>query len=235
MAQQISITEDAVAHASGDTVSVLSSDLAYKRLAIVNVVLVGLAGAGDRGWVLIDAGVIGSKSAIKHAAEERFGVGARPAAIVMTHGHFDHVGVLEALAAEWDTPVWAHPLERPYLDGSAAYPPADPSVGGGLMTLLSPLYPTKPRGRCGVPARPPGGRERTAFAGLAVGAHARPLPWPRLVCTRGRHDRWRRFRDHGSGVRLCGDGPGTRNPRAAQIFHPRLANRPHLRSDPRSP
>ena len=144
MAQQVAITEDAVAHASGDAVSVLSSDLAYKRLAIVNVVFVGPAGAGDREWVLIDAGVIRSKSAIKHAAEERFGVGARPAAIVMTHGHFDHVGALEALAAEWDTPVWAHALERPYLDGSAAYPPADPSVGGGLMALLSPLYPTKP-------------------------------------------------------------------------------------------
>jgi glyoxylase-like metal-dependent hydrolase (beta-lactamase superfamily II) len=62
----------------------------------------------------------------------------------MTHGHFDHVGVLEDLAAEWDAPVWAHPLEKPYLDGSASYPPPDPSVGGGLMARLSPLYPRAP-------------------------------------------------------------------------------------------
>ena len=144
MAQQIPITEAAIAAASGDAVGILAPDLAYKRLAIVNVVLVGPADAGDRGWVLIDAGVPGSRSAIKAAAAERFGASSRPAAIVMTHGHFDHVGVLETLAAEWDVPVWAHALERPYLDGRAAYPPADPTVGGGLMALLSPLYPTAP-------------------------------------------------------------------------------------------
>ncbi|MFC7553223.1 MBL fold metallo-hydrolase [Pseudoroseomonas wenyumeiae] len=67
-----------------------------------------------------------------------------PAAIIMTHGHFDHVGVLEDLAAGWDVPVYAHPLERPYLDGSNAYPPPDPTVGGGAMALLSPLYPRAP-------------------------------------------------------------------------------------------
>ena len=144
MVQQVPIAEEAIADASGDAVKILSPDLAYKRLALVNVVLVGPQDAGDRGWVLVDTGVPGSTGAIKRAAAERFGAGARPAAIVLTHGHFDHVGTVKALAEEWDVPIWAHRLERPYLDGSAAYPPADPSVGGGLMALLSPLYPTKP-------------------------------------------------------------------------------------------
>jgi glyoxylase-like metal-dependent hydrolase (beta-lactamase superfamily II) len=144
MAQQIPVTEEAIAGASGDAVKALTPDLAFKRLALVNVVLVGRQGAGDRGWVLVDAGVPGSKGAIRRAAAERFGDGARPAAIVLTHGHFDHVGVLESLAEEWDVPVWAHRLERPYLDGSASYPPPDAGVGGGIMPLLSPLFPTAP-------------------------------------------------------------------------------------------
>lgn len=122
----------------------VAPDLAYRRLVLVNVVFVGRPGAGDRGWVLVDAGIPGSKGAIQEAAASRFGVGARPAAILMTHAHFDHVGVLEDLAREWDAPVYAHSLERPYLDGSASYPLPDPSVGGGLMARISPLYPTKP-------------------------------------------------------------------------------------------
>ena len=80
----------------------------------------------------------------KHSAAARFGKGARPSAILLTHGHFDHVGALEELAAEWEVPVYAHRIEHAYLDGSAAYPPGDPKVGGGLMAVLSPLYPTKP-------------------------------------------------------------------------------------------
>lgn len=104
----------------------------------------GLPGAGDRNWVLIDAGVLGTKSFIESAAEERFGKNARPSAIVLTHGHFDHVGVLEDLAEQWDVPVYAHAIEHPYLNGTAAYPPGDPSVGGGLMADLAGIYPTRP-------------------------------------------------------------------------------------------
>lgn len=61
-----------------------------------------------------------------------------------THGHFDHVGSLLELAEHWDVPIYAHPLETPYLTGKASYPPPDPSVGGGLMSALSRFYPRKP-------------------------------------------------------------------------------------------
>ena len=127
-----------------DATHEIAPDLAYRRLAIVNVVFVGRPGASDREWVLIDAGVMGTTGLIRGAAAERFGPESRPAAIVMTHGHFDHVGALEELSEDWQAPVYAHALERPYLDGSASYPPPDPSVGGGLMSLLSPLYPRGP-------------------------------------------------------------------------------------------
>jgi len=131
-------------HADDDGTLQVRPDLAYKRLAIVNAVFFGLPGAGDRGWTLIDAGIPGTAGTIKKAAAERFGDGARPAAIIQTHGHFDHVGGLEELAAEWDAPVYAHPLEMPYLSGQTAYLPPDPTVGGGLMAAVSGLYPRGP-------------------------------------------------------------------------------------------
>ncbi len=62
----------------------------------------------------------------------------------MTHGHFDHAGTLEELAEMWDVPVYAHELELPYLNGTAAYPEPDPSVGGGLMSVFSRFYPRQP-------------------------------------------------------------------------------------------
>ena len=33
---------------------------------------------------------------------------------------------LKELSEQWDAPIYAHELERPYLDGTAAYPPPDP-------------------------------------------------------------------------------------------------------------
>ncbi len=132
---------DATRH---DDAHEVAPDVAYKRLAIVNVVYVGPKGAGDRQWVLIDAALPGTAGLIAKAAAERFGPHSRPAAIILTHGHFDHVSALETLAEQWDAPIYAHELERPYLDGTAAYPPPDPSVGGGLMAAMSPLFPRGP-------------------------------------------------------------------------------------------
>lgn len=125
----------------------LLPDLAYQRLGIVNVVCVGAPGRrGDgarAGWTLVDAGVPGSRRAILGAVMRRFGEDP-PEAIVLTHAHFDHVGALPELLERWDVPLYAHQLEHPYLDGRRSYPPPDPTVGGGAMAALSPLYPKGP-------------------------------------------------------------------------------------------
>jgi len=145
MAQQVPVDPQAVV--SGieiDGVHEVLNDLAYERLAIVNVMYVGQRGAGDREWVLIDAGVMGTEASILSAVRKRFGEESRPSAIVMTHGHFDHIGALEDLAKRWEAPIYAHELEQPYLDGRSSYPPPDPSVGGGLMAALSRFYPRGP-------------------------------------------------------------------------------------------
>ncbi|KAA0992912.1 MBL fold metallo-hydrolase [Dyadobacter aurulentus] len=98
----------------------------------------------DGSWVLIDAGLKTAYPKIKKMAASLFGENAKPAAILLTHGHFDHTGSLKRLAEEWNVPVYAHYLELPYLTGKSAYPPPDPSVGGGLMTYLSEFYPKHP-------------------------------------------------------------------------------------------
>lgn len=129
----------------GDRPVRVTDDLAYLRTAIVNVAFFGTpSAAGGNDWVLIDTGMPGFADAIASAAGHRFGVGARPAAIVLTHGHFDHVGAVEELSRRWDVPVYAHELELPYLTGRSPYPPPDPTVGGGLMAALSWLYPRGP-------------------------------------------------------------------------------------------
>lgn len=146
MSEQIPLDSTAIAAAaaSEDSTHELTPDLAYKRLAIVNVVFFGRPRAPDREWVLIDTGVMGTTSFIVSAAEKRFGKNSRPAAIILTHGHFDHVAGLKELSERWNTPIYAHPLEHPYLDGRSTYPPAEPKVGGGLFSLLSPLFPVGP-------------------------------------------------------------------------------------------
>lgn len=122
----------------------VAPDVSGLQIVMVNLYFHGKPGAGDGNWVLIDAGLPLSGARIVRAAEERFGAGARPGAIILTHAHFDHVGALADLLEHWgDVPVYAHTWELPYLTGRSDYPPPDPTVGGGLMARMAMLYPNK--------------------------------------------------------------------------------------------
>lgn len=133
---KIAVPEEDVVALSG-----IGRDVIGLRVLIVNVYAIT---GSPREWVLVDCGLPRSQGRIRRWADDHFGPAARPSAIVLTHGHFDHVGSVEELAREWDVPVYVHPLELPYVTGVSRYPPADPTVGGGLMALLSKVYPREP-------------------------------------------------------------------------------------------
>lgn len=108
--------------------------------SIVNVYFLGLPGEE---WVLIDTGMPFSAGQVRQAAENLYGLDAKPKSIILTHGHFDHAGSVEELSRIWDVPVYAHPREFPYLTGQSEYPPQDPTVGG-LGGQMSRAYTNKP-------------------------------------------------------------------------------------------
>jgi glyoxylase-like metal-dependent hydrolase (beta-lactamase superfamily II) len=117
----------------------IAAGLRGLRIAFVNVF--GVTHSGNS-WTLIDAGMPFSETRIRHWAEKVFP--SPPDAIVLTHGHFDHVSAARPLAEHWNIPIYAHPLEFPYLTGEREYPAPNMGAGGGAMSLLSPLYPRGP-------------------------------------------------------------------------------------------
>ncbi|KKK38526.1 metallo-beta-lactamase family protein [Mesobacillus campisalis] len=125
---------------SGTGVEVLP-DLYSHTIQIVNLFLVGKP--DTKNFVLVDAGMPGSFEDIVALAEERFGSDAVPKAIILTHGHFDHVGALIELVNHWNVPVYAHELEIPFLTGQMNYPDPDPTVEGGMVAKMSPLFPNE--------------------------------------------------------------------------------------------
>lgn len=128
-----------ITNGTGDEAAI---DVAYYTDQIVNVSFIGYPEDGD--WFLIDAGLPYSEDEIRSVSTGRFGKERKPKAIILTHGHFDHVGGLIELVRKWEVPVYAHPMEMPYLTGKKSYPVPDGSVEGGMLAKMSPMYPNEP-------------------------------------------------------------------------------------------
>jgi glyoxylase-like metal-dependent hydrolase (beta-lactamase superfamily II) len=107
MAQQVPVDDAAVTDVvtPEEATHEIAPDIAYRRLGMVNVVFLGKRLTGQRQWVLMDAGLPGTSGMIRRAAKTRFADVGPPAAILLTHGHFDHVGALHSLASHWQVHV----------------------------------------------------------------------------------------------------------------------------------
>jgi glyoxylase-like metal-dependent hydrolase (beta-lactamase superfamily II) len=103
----------------------------------VNVYFVETSTPGK--WVLIDTGTEGSQREIIATADQLYGPGARPEAILLTHGHPDHGGSAKELAAYWSVAVIVHPGAA--LPHGESPVPASRPHGGRLPGLYKPISP----------------------------------------------------------------------------------------------
>lgn len=89
---------------------------------LVEGMVVGMVGTncylvyddGTKRAVVVDPG--DNAPAIMQKAQER---GVKPEAILLTHGHFDHIMAAEELRRAWKAPVYAAQKEREILSDSA--------------------------------------------------------------------------------------------------------------------
>jgi glyoxylase-like metal-dependent hydrolase (beta-lactamase superfamily II) len=115
----------------------ITSDILVMNFTIVNASLVGTTDD----YVLVDTGLENSDKFILQCIENKFGKNSKPKAIILTHGHFDHVGSVIKLSQLWNVPVYIHQLEMPYVTGKKDYPVGDPTVDEGMVAKLSPTFP----------------------------------------------------------------------------------------------
>ena len=209
---------DKVTVPEGQVVSLDEIAPGVHGLRIVFVNVFGIAHP-DGTWTLVDAGPAHAAKRIREWAEKTFR--RAPSAIVLTHGHFDHSGSAKELADGWGVPVFAHALEMPFLNGGRAYDPPNWKAGGGMMSLISPVFE---RGPFDLGARL---QELPEDGADLAGA---TLPGWTLVQTPGHTPGHVSFWRESDGVLLVGDAFCTT--RAESFFEAALAQHAELHGPP---
>jgi glyoxylase-like metal-dependent hydrolase (beta-lactamase superfamily II) len=68
---------------------------------------------GEEGLTIVDAGVPGSWQSLRAVLGELGRERGEVRALVLTHAHFDHIGIAERLRSEWHVPVHVHENDVP--------------------------------------------------------------------------------------------------------------------------
>lgn len=93
------------------------------------------------GWTLIDSGLPDTGDQVVAALSDAT-QGSGPSQVLLTHGHIDHAGGLQAIRMAWKTPVICHTAELPYVSGELDY--RDAPAKGLLFMLARYFFPSTP-------------------------------------------------------------------------------------------
>lgn len=97
-----------------------------------------VANQDGSGVTLVDGGMGGMAKDILNFVD-RLGKGPIEQ-ILLTHGHSDHVGSVLKIVERTKVPVYAHPIEIPYLEGDVLYPRRKKTEQNLPKNVVSPLY-----------------------------------------------------------------------------------------------
>ncbi|GAB3450890.1 MBL fold metallo-hydrolase [Streptomonospora sediminis] len=136
-----------------------------------NCYLVAAAAYPGAECVVIDPGQDAAPQAAARAAEH----GLVPAAVLLTHGHFDHIWSATPIAREHGIPVYVHGADRPLLSDPAKG--LDPGMAEQVRALLGAEAPDEPDD-----LRELAGGEYLQLAGLEFSVEHTPGHTPGSVC-----------------------------------------------------
>ncbi len=115
-------------------------DVIMLDFTIVNAYIVGQA----NDWVLVDTGLVNTFDDILETLQTYFKEYSRPNAVILTHGHYDHVGCLKDIIDRWNLSIYAHELETPYLVSERNYQIALPAMYQDFFVRIVPDFSDEP-------------------------------------------------------------------------------------------